>query len=514
MTVNQPSSPAQVPRSDTRGNPRKLYILVFLGMAAVGYYYSWWWQAWVESSSIGLWLAFFFASFYILSQIVGGWLIYLFARSPLPPLPPPKDLTVDVFVTTCNEPYEVVERTLTAASKMQGDYTLWLLDDGNDPALAYLARKLGARYLTRFGKKDAKAGNINEALARTNGDIIAIFDIDHAPEPDFLTKTLGHFNDPHMGFVQVMLTFGNQRESWIARAAAETSYDFYNPVSIGMDAVGGASMMGSNSLIRRQALKSIGGYQPGLAEDLATSLALHAAGWRSAYVAEPLAPGLAPPDLTAWFTQQFKWARGVFELLLTAFPRLFMRLTWGQRLSYPNRMTKYLVGPVVSIHLVLTISALFLGSSIGNGFHHYLLHFFPVAILDILIKQVAIGTWRHPSIQATSLWSAVTLVSTTWPIYTLAWIMALLRLPLRFRPTPKKAIGGFNPIWLAPQSATLLFLSIGIILFLLINSGAFSIWILLFAVTLLIPHLMLFYQIARTHHANVLVKIFNILSSN
>src|SRR5690606_40688904 len=61
------------------------------------------------------------------------------------------------------------------------------------------------------------------------------------------------------------------------------------------------------ALIRRTALESINGYQPGLAEDLATSLQLQAAGWHSVYVPHPLAPGLAPPDLAAWFVQQFKW---------------------------------------------------------------------------------------------------------------------------------------------------------------------------------------------------------------
>jgi cellulose synthase (UDP-forming) len=492
-----------------------LYILVFLGMAAVGYYYSWWWQAWVESNSVWLWLAFFFASFYILSQILGSWLIYLFARPPLPTLPPPEDLTVDVFITTCGEPYDLVEQTLTQACAMEGDYTVWLLDDGNDPALARLALNLGIRYLTRSSKKDAKAGHVNEALSKTNGDLIAIFDVDHAPEAGFLSQTLGHFNDPRVGFVQVMLTFHNQKESWIARAAAETSYDFYNPISIGMDSIGGATMMGSNSVIRRQALKSIGGYQSGLAEDLATSLALHAAGWHSAYVAQPLAPGLAPPDLTAWFTQQFKWARGVFEVLLTGFPVLFKRLTWGQRLSYANRMTKYLVGPIIGAHLALTTASLFLGNSVSSGFQSYLLHFFPLALLDLLIKQSAIQTWRHPSIRGTSLWSAVTLVSTTWPIYTLAWTMALLRLPLRFRPTPKKATGKLNPIWLLPQSATLVLLGMAILFGLRLNSDPVYANILLLAVFMLIPHMLLFYMSGKDlMHGHRLVKIFSMFLSN
>src|SRR5215210_8599968 len=134
-----------------------------------------------------------------------------------------------------------------------------------------------------------------------------------------------------------MLTFSNGSESFVARAATETGIEYYNPTSIGADALGGVALVGSNALIRRTALDSIAGYHPGLAEDLATSVALHAAGWQSAYVPEPLAPGLSPPDVPAWFAQQLKWARGVFELLLTVYPRAFSRLTWGQRLSYAVR---------------------------------------------------------------------------------------------------------------------------------------------------------------------------------
>jgi len=85
------------------------------------------------------------------------------------------------------------------------------------------------------------------------------------PEPSFLERSLGPFADSQMGFVQVMLTFANTEHSWVADAAIETSLEFYNPTSLGADRIGGATLMGSNALIRRAALESIGGYQPGLA---------------------------------------------------------------------------------------------------------------------------------------------------------------------------------------------------------------------------------------------------------
>lgn len=373
-------------------------------------------------------------------------------------------------MTACGEPPEFVARSLGAACAMEGEHRTWLLDDGGDPALKALAERLGTGYLVRSDKRAAKAGNLNAALQQTKGDIVVIFDVDHAPKSNFLVETVKHFADPDVGFVQVMLTFENEMQSWVSKGAAETALDFYNPTSLGMDGMGGATLMGSNALIRREALTSIGGYQAGLAEDLATSLQLQAAGWQSVYVAEPLAPGLAPPDLRAWFIQQFKWARGVFELLLTAYPRVFRRLTWGQRLSYAVRTTKYWIGPLVAIHLVATIFILIFGDAeLRMIFHYYLRSIAPLAIADVVIRYLALKAWRHPSIQSTSFLRAITLVYSTWPTYTLAWVMALTRIPLRFQATPKAAHTGqatygclLPPVWLLPQLGALVLLAGGL----------------------------------------------------
>lgn len=461
-----------------------ILILDLLGAMALLYYFSWWF-----SHGLSYWpwvlLLLLPAAAYAFVQLAANWIVYLYAGIGRADVSDgrrvkPTDrgdgsgLSIDVFVTACGEPVALVERSLGAACAMAGAHRTWLLDDGSDPALEALARRLGAGYLARCGNSDAKAGNVNAALEQTDGDIVVIFDVDHAPKPDFLRETVATFEDPEVGFVQVMLTFDNEMESWVSKGAAETALDFYNPTSLGMDGMGAATLMGSNALIRRQALVSIGGYRPGLAEDLATSLQLQAAGWRSVYVAKPLAPGLAPPDLRAWFIQQFKWARGVFELLVTVYPRVFGRLTWGQRLSYAVRMTKYWIGPLVALHLVATILILIFGDAeLRMVFHHYLRHIAPLAVADAVIRYVALKSWRHPSVRSTSFVRAITLVYSTWPTYTLAWFMALTRIPLRFRATPKPLQGsaeGANrsgrsllpPVWLLPQLGALLLLAGGL----------------------------------------------------
>ena len=440
-----------------------LRLFVLLGFVTLLHYFSWWFEN-GRYHYLWLLLLLFLAVIYAGMQMVSNWLLYLCASQTVQTQTWPEGLTVDVFVTAYQEPASMVECALAAACALRGEHRTWLLDDGSDRTLEGIAKRLGAGYLKRSDHQDAKAGNVNAALAQTDGDVITIFDTDHVPEPGFLERSLGYFADPKIGFVQVMLTFANGQESWVAQAAIETSLEFYNPTSLGADSIGGATLMGSNALIRREALESIGGYQPGLAEDLATSISLHAAGWKSAYVAEPLAPGIAPPSFTAWFVQQLKWARGVFELLITTYPRVFNRLTWGQRLSYSVRMTKYWIGPVVALHLFATIGVLmFAGPEIRGVFHSYLMQITPLALMDVLIRHTAFSLYRHHSIPKTSLARAVALVYSTWPIYLLAWAMAVFRVPLSFHTTPKSKDGRQNPLWLLPQVVVLILLLAGTI---------------------------------------------------
>ena len=159
-------------------------MLVALGLIALGIYYSWWFME-GRLTSPWLILGFMAAIFYGVFQILANWLVYLWTHHrPVTSPHPPVDLTVDVFVTACGEEHSLIRRSLTAACVMQGSHRTWLLDDGRDPALARLAEELGAGYLTRQDCQDAKAGNVNAALARTSGDIVVIFDIDHVPEPE------------------------------------------------------------------------------------------------------------------------------------------------------------------------------------------------------------------------------------------------------------------------------------------------------------------------------------------
>lgn len=460
---DQPAREQPVAQPPGNDNLAVKLLLLTVGGVAIAYYLSWW----LEDDRLRSPLLLFVlvcALAYIVVQMVGSWVLNFAAAPPVPAPPPPDDLAVAVFVTAYHEPVALVSTALTAALAVRGRKTVWLLDDGDDPQLGELAQRLGCGYLTRSEHTNAKAGNVNAALPRTSGDVIAIFDVDHAPCPEFLEKSLGHFRDPKMGFVQVMLTFRNYAESWVARSAMESSLEFYNPTYLGADRLNAATLMGSNALIRRTALESIGGYQPGLAEDLATSLALHCEGWSSAYVAEPLAPGLSPASLHAWSVQQLKWARGVFEMLLTGLPKGLLWLTPGQWLSYGVRMTKYWIGPAVFFHLAATILVLFFADLETRwSLHTYLIHLAPLVLVDTFMRAYSLRLTRHPSLPRSSLLGAIVLVYASWPIYLLAWTFAVLRVPLKFRPTPKGDGERLDVMWLLPQAIALVLLVAGIL---------------------------------------------------
>lgn len=76
------------------------------------------------------------------------------------------------------------------------------------------------------------------------------------------------------------------------------------------DNLGVAWCTGSGYAIRRKALDEIGGFPIGsLAEDVCSSSVLLGAGWKTAYVHEPLQWGTVPETLTGHLKQRTRWVR-------------------------------------------------------------------------------------------------------------------------------------------------------------------------------------------------------------
>jgi len=289
-----------------------------------------------------------------------------------------------------------------------------------------------------------------------------VFDVDHVPDPDFLDAVLGQFSDPRVGFVQAAVGFRNDDESWTARATVEQCEDAYGPASLGMHGCDAAPVWGSHCTFRRSALDSIGGHGIGLAEDLETSMRLHAAGWRSVFVPSLKARGLVPSDFDAVAKQQFKWARGVFEVLFTTWPAVWRKLSVSQNVAYLLRCTYYLIGPLFAVHALLGSALLFFGSDLGRlAFSKYLLCSVPMAGAIMMSRRAALALWNEKGVKVMR-WRGYAQAFSLWPIYSLALVCAMLRIRIGHISTPKVRSAGSHLRLVAPQIVLALVLTAAI----------------------------------------------------
>ena len=173
---------------------------------------------------------------------------------------PTGEETVDVFITTYNEPVELVAATARAAKLIDFPHQTWILDDGDRAEMRTAAADLGIGYITRTEDwhdrpRHAKAGNLNNALFATQGEFMLILDADQIPEPHILDKTLGWFQDPGVALVQTPQFFTNVTESDPLGSQAPL---FYGPIQEGKDGWNAAFFCGSNAILRREALMQLG----------------------------------------------------------------------------------------------------------------------------------------------------------------------------------------------------------------------------------------------------------------
>lgn len=287
----------------------------------------------------------------------------------------PVTTPIDVFVTVAGEPVEIVEETVRAAAAMRygGDHRVYILNDGfvakkeNWRDMERLAERLRnegyvVECITRTVPGGAKAGNINNALRQTSAPLVAIFDADHVPHTDFLEKTAPYFGVGRVGFVQTPQYYKNFAKNYLTQSSWEQQELFFGPICKGKNRLNAATMCGTNMLISRQALDEVGGMcEESIAEDFVTGLLMHARGYKSVYVPEVLAEGLAAEDFLSYSKQQFRWARGALDVIFRYNP-LFMRgLTWAQRTQYLASASFYFTGLIVLIDIMLPVIFLYTG---------------------------------------------------------------------------------------------------------------------------------------------------------
>jgi cellulose synthase (UDP-forming) len=235
-------------------------VLVVLTLVSGTNYLIW---RWLDSINWGAWwlaVPLVLAETYsLIEAYLFGLTIWRLRRRGAPPAPP-STATVDVLITTYDEPVELVMATARAALAIRFPHKTWILDDGARAELRSAAEAAGLGYLTRSPDWDgrprhAKAGNLNNALFATDGEFLLILDADQIPDPAILDRTLGYFEDPGVALVQTPQWFSN-----VGRADRLGSQAplFYGPIQQGKDGWEAAYFCGSNAVLRREALMQLG----------------------------------------------------------------------------------------------------------------------------------------------------------------------------------------------------------------------------------------------------------------
>jgi len=352
--------------------------------------------------------------------------------------------TVDVFIPTYNESLSVVRLTVLAALTLdwpKDKLRVYLLDDGRRDEFREFAKASGAIYTTRTSNKFAKAGNLNEALKKTEGEFVAIFDCDHIPTRSFLQVTVGSFlKDPKLAMVQTPHFFFSpdpfERNLNTFRVVPNEGELFYGLVQDGNDTWNAAFFCGSCAVLRRTCLEEVGGVAvETVTEDAHTALKMSRKGYNMAYVAMPQAAGLATENLASHVGQRIRWARGMAQIFRIDNPLFGLGLSIGQRLCYLNAMMHFFYGLPRLIFLIAPFAYLFFGAHVFNASTQMVLVFaLPPIMLASVTNSKIQGQYRH------SFWNEVYETVLAWYI-TRPVLLALINPKLgKFNVTAKGGI--------------------------------------------------------------------------
>lgn len=241
-------------------------------------------------------------------------------------------LRVTVQLPIFNEVY-VVEGLIEAVARLRyprDRFEVQVLDDSLDETSRvaraaverWRARGLDIRYRRRADRTGFKAGALAEGLRLASGELIAVFDADFRPEPDFLERAAGVFADPRVGMVQARWGHSNRRHSLLTRLQA-LLLDGHFMLEHGGRHRGGCffNFNGAAGIWRRAAIESAGGWQHDtLTEDLDLSYRAQLAGWRFVFLPDVVAPAELPVEMSAFKSQQHRWAKGSIQTCRKVLP--------------------------------------------------------------------------------------------------------------------------------------------------------------------------------------------------
>lgn len=305
---------------------------------------------------------------------------------------------VDILIPTYNEPTFILRRTIIGCQAI--DYapkTVYLLDDTQRPEVQQLAAELGCEYIARPDNSHAKAGNLNHAIALTTGELIVVFDADFIPTHNFLTRTVGFFQEPNIALVQTPQSFYNSdpiaHNLGLENVLTPEEEVFYRQIQPIRDGVGSVICSGTSFVVRRSALEATGGFvTDSLSEDYFTGIRLSAQGYQLVYLDEKLSAGLAAENMAAHATQRLRWARGTLQaFFIDSNPLTIPGLRPLQRLAHLEGLLHWFTSLSRVGYLLIPLAYSFLGVIPIRATTEELLYFF----LPYYVVQLSVFSWLN-----------------------------------------------------------------------------------------------------------------------
>ncbi len=287
-------------------------------------------------------------------------------RGELPPLTEWPRVTVQLPIF--NEKY-IVARLLQAVTRL--DYPadrlqIQVLDDSTDDTIdlvsrlvqEYKRRGVNIELIHRDDRKGYKAGALDNGLQTATGELIAIFDADFVPKPDWLKRTVPAFQNPALGCLQTRWGHTNQQYNSLTRAEA-MGIDGHFIIEQTVRSKNGffLNFNGTAGLWRLACIEDAGGWQwDTLTEDLDLSYRAQMCGWKFDYLPDVVVPAELPPQVEAYKKQQFRWAKGSFQVVRKILPTVLQaKLPLKVRFMALLHLTGYFVHPLMLSLLLLTL---------------------------------------------------------------------------------------------------------------------------------------------------------------
>jgi cellulose synthase (UDP-forming) len=306
--------------------------------------------------------------------------------------------TVAVLIPTYDEPEFILRRTIIGCQAMEyAPKTVYVLDDTRRPAIKALAAELGCEYITRSDNQHAKAGNLNHAIPQTQGELLVLFDADFVPTKNFLTRTVGFFQDPRVALVQTPQSFYNPdpiaRNLGLEDVLTPEEEVFYRQIQRVRDGAGAVVCAGTSFVVRRSALEAIGGFvTEAVSEDFFTGIQLAAQGYRLVYLNEKLSAGLAAENIAAHALQRVRWEQGTLQaFFIKSNPITIPGLNPIQRLAYFEGLIHWFSSIARVGFLLMPLAYAFLGVIPLRTTESELLYFF----VPFYLVQLSVFSWLN-----------------------------------------------------------------------------------------------------------------------